>query len=55
MERGHVIFGVLFILLPLLLVAGIVALPGSAYSLTLALVALLAMGFAYAIAFVDLD
>lgn len=55
MERGLVVFGVLFILLPLLLAGGIALVPGMAFGLTLALIALIAMGFAWGIAFVDLS
>lgn len=54
MERGRIVFGVLFLVLPLLLLAGILFLPGTAsFGLALALVALLAAGFAWGIAFVD--
>ena len=54
METGRVVFGVLFLVLPLLLVAGIVLLPGAAaFGLALALIALLALGFAWGIAFLD--
>lgn len=53
MERGQIVFGVLFLVLPLLLAAGVLFVPGAAFGLTLALVALLALGFAMGIAFVD--
>lgn len=56
MERGPVTFAVLFVVLPLLLVLGILFVPGAAaYGLTIALIALLALGFALGIAFVDVD
>lgn len=55
MERGLVVFGVLFLLLPLLLAAGILFVPTAAFGLTLALVALLAFGFAWGIAFIDVN
>lgn len=48
-----IVFGVLFVVLPLLLAVGILAVPGAAFGLMLALVALLALGFAMGIAFVD--
>jgi hypothetical protein len=53
MERGLIVFGVLFLVLPLLLAGGVLFVPGAAFGLTLALVALLALGFAMGIAFVD--
>lgn len=54
MERGRIVFGVLFLVLPLLLVAGIFLLPGTAaFGLALALIALLALGFTWGITFVD--
>lgn len=55
MERGLIVFGVLFLVLPLLLAIGIVLAPGSAFALLLGLVALLCLGFAWGIAFVDLE
>lgn len=56
MERGFVVFGVLFILLPLLLALGIPFVgAAAAFGLTLALVAVLTLGFAWGIAFVDID
>ena len=55
MERGLVVFGVLFLLLPLALVAGIVLVPGAAYALTLTLIAFVALGFGLALAFVDVE
>ncbi|HVM45158.1 MAG TPA: hypothetical protein VM582_04415 [Candidatus Thermoplasmatota archaeon] len=55
MERGLVVFGVLFLVLPLLLAAGILFLPDAAFGFTLALVALLAVGFAWGIAFIDVN
>ncbi|HUR68198.1 MAG TPA: hypothetical protein VM370_03060 [Candidatus Thermoplasmatota archaeon] len=55
MERGLLVFGVLFVLLPLLLVGAIFVAPATAaFGLTLALVALLGLGFLLGIAFVDL-
>lgn len=54
MERGRIVFGVLFLVLPLLLLVGILFLPGAAaFGLVLALIALLTLGFALGIAFVD--
>lgn len=55
MERGLIVFGVLFLLIPLLLAGGILFVPGAAFGLTIALVALLALGFAWGIAFLDVD
>jgi hypothetical protein len=55
MERGQVVFAVLFLVLPLAIVAGIVTVPGAAFGLTLALIALVALGFGLALAFVDVD
>lgn len=56
MERGPVTFAALFVVLPLLLILSAVFLPGAAaYALTLAIVAILAFGFLFGIAFVDLD
>lgn len=53
MERGPVVFGVLFLLVPLLLALMIPFVPGMAFGATIALIALLALGFTWAIAFVD--
>lgn len=54
MERGRIVFGVLFLVLPLLLLLGILFVPGAAsFGLALALIALLTLGFALGIAFVD--
>lgn len=55
MERGLVVFGVLFLVIPLLLAGGVLFVPGAAFGFTLAIVALLALGFAMGIAFVDLS
>lgn len=55
MERGLVIFGVIFLLVPLLLAAAVLALPGMAFGLTLALVAVLSLGFFLGLAFLDLN
>lgn len=56
MERGPIVFGVLFLVLPILLVAGVLVLPGTAaFGLTLALIAVIALGFAFGITFVDLE
>lgn len=55
MERGLVVFGVLFLVIPLLLAAGIVALPSAAFGLTIALIAMLSFGFAVGLAFVDVN
>ena len=55
MERGIVVFGALFLLIPLLLAAGVLVLPTAAFGFTLALVAILALGFTFAIAFVDVN
>ncbi|HET6406151.1 MAG TPA: hypothetical protein VFH78_16050 [Candidatus Thermoplasmatota archaeon] len=55
MERGIVVFGALFIVLPLLLLAGVLLLPSAAFGLTLALIATLALGFVWGIAFVDVN
>ena len=55
MERGLVVFGVLFLALPAILALGMIFFPAAAFGLTLALVALLALGFAMGIAFVDLS
>ena len=53
MERGPIVFGVLFLLVPLLLALAIPFAPGAAFGLTIALVALLVFGFTWAIVFVD--
>lgn len=53
MERGLVVFGVLFLVLPLLMLAGVMFVPGAAFGFTLGLVALLGLGFMLGIAFVD--
>ena len=55
MERGTVVFGALFLVIPLLLAAGVFILPEAAFGFTLALVAILALGFTFAIAFVDVN
>lgn len=55
MERGPIVFGVLFLLLPLLLALSVLVFPGAAFGVTLAIVALLALGFSWAIAFVDVS
>lgn len=55
MERGILVFSGLFLAIPLLLAAGVLVLPSAAFAFTLALVALLALGFTFAIAFVDVD
>lgn len=55
MERGLLVFGVLFLVLPVAMLVGVVAVPGAAYALTLSLIALLALGFGLALAFVDID
>ena len=56
MERGLVVFSLLFLALPLLLALGVLFAPGlAAFGLTAALVALLAFGFLVGIAFVDVD
>lgn len=56
MERGFVVFGVLFLLLPLIILGGLLMTTGgTAFALTLALIALLGMGFLAGIAFVDVD
>ena len=54
-ERGNLVFGAIFVVLPLLLAIGALAAPsaGVAFGLTLAVIALLAFGFLGAIAFVD--
>lgn len=54
MERGRIVFGVLFLVLPLLLLLGILFASGAAaFGLALALIALLSLGFAVGIAFLD--
>lgn len=54
METGRAVFGVLFLALPLLLVAAVILLSGAAtFALTLILLALLSFGFVLGIAFVD--
>ncbi len=55
MERGILIFGALFLVIPLLLAAGVLVLPSAAFGFTLALIAILALGFTFAIAFVDVN
>lgn len=55
MERGTVVFGVLFLVIPLLLALGVLFLPSAAFGFTLAIVAILALGFTWAIAFVDVN
>lgn len=55
MERGTVVFGALFLVIPLLLALGVLVLPSAAFGFTLALIAILALGFTFAIAFVDVN
>lgn len=54
MDRSLVIYGVLFLVIPLILAAGALFVPSMAFGLTLALIAVLALGFFWAIALVDL-
>lgn len=55
MERGTVVFGAIFLVIPLLLTLGVLFLPSAAFGFTLAIVAILALGFTTAIAFVDVN
>lgn len=55
MDRGLVVFGVLFLAIPLALAIGVFAVPSAAFGLTLALVAVLAFGFLCGIAFIDVE
>lgn len=56
MERGRITFAALFVVLPLLLILSAVFLTGgAAYALMLAAVAILAFGFLWGLAFVDVD
>lgn len=56
MERGLLVFGVLFLLLPLLALAGIPMLAATAgISAIFLVVVLLLLGFTVALPFVDLD
>lgn len=54
MERGQMVFGGLFLVLPLLLAAGVLFVPAAGFGFTLAIIALLTFGFAFGIAFIDL-
>lgn len=55
MQRGLLVFGVLFLVLPLLMILGVALVPGAAYALTLGAIALLALGFGLGVAFVDVE
>lgn len=55
MERGQIVFGLLFLALPVLLLLGIMVAPAYGFALMLTLVALLTLGFSTAVAFIDVD
>lgn len=56
MARGNLVFGALFVILPLILALGALFAPANvAFGLTLGLIAVLAFGFLWGIAFLDVD
>lgn len=54
MDRALVIYGALFLAIPLLLALGALFLPGMAFGFTIALIAILSFGFLWGIAFLDI-
>lgn len=56
MARGNLVFGALFVILPLILALGALFAPANvAFGLTMGLIAVLAFGFLWGIAFIDVD